>query len=252
MRTYTIKGNTISWRGNLSYEDSAGSYSLGDRDIELEYYEKEGLCELRAYIPGDDQDEGEVEQIGVTVKYGVLEDYDGCATLPYPVIILLEHLGINVGRIRDEEAESSPKWVEAPLQDYICLVEDGDVDGYTRVCPICGVEQSEELHEWGQVEYRQIHLCGDCHRAEAEMLYLGIERMAEAYEEKQSDVSEALYELLHGRPFEPNFVSARFITATLPQDAGGKKVQYDTLTTQFSIYNEGQVGADTPDCEYTD
>jgi hypothetical protein len=58
-----------------------------------------------------------------------------------------------------------------------------------------------------------------------------IEKIAELFAERRTDVSEMLYDLLDGQDISTYRVESRFPKARF----GEMEVQYDTLTTQFTV-----------------
>lgn len=65
-----------------------------------------------------------------------------------------------------------------------------------------------------------------------------IEKLAGLLAEKRSDISDILYLILNGEEWSESLIEHRFASVVLPADAGGKTIEYDTLTTMFSLPNE--------------
>lgn len=71
-----------------------------------------------------------------------------------------------------------------------------------------------------------------------EKLKTEILKLARAISEKRSDISDILERIANDQEWSDQHIERRFIEMTLPQSAGGRIVQYDTLTTLFSLYGD--------------
>ena len=68
-------------------------------------------------------------------------------------------------------------------------------------------------------------------REELEWLYTSLEKMGQLFAERRSDVSDMCFALLDGEDIDNYQAESRVPTARF----GEMEVQYDTLTTQFSV-----------------
>ena len=66
---------------------------------------------------------------------------------------------------------------------------------------------------------------------ELEWLYANLEKMGQLFQERRSDVADMCFALVDGRDIDKHQAESRFPTARF----GEMEVQYDTLTTQFSV-----------------
>jgi len=116
-------------------------------------------------------------------------------------------------------------------------------------CSICAKEA--ETQKWGHRDFSIMYLCLKCMAWSSMVLMENLVSMARAYSEKRSDVTESIYDIIKGHEFSSDWISSRFVRATLPSYAGNKIVMFDTLTGQLEIFDE-----ETPteaiilDCEY--
>jgi hypothetical protein len=86
---------TISGKCALNMETSADNYPIGTHEwtMELFQYDTPGRYMIEFDIPAIE----ETEHIGIWATDGVMQDYDGVASLPKEAIELLESIGITVG-----------------------------------------------------------------------------------------------------------------------------------------------------------
>jgi hypothetical protein len=66
---------------------------------------------------------------------------------------------------------------------------------------------------------------------ELDWIYTNLLKMGRLFEERRTDVSDMCFALVEGRDIDKHQVESRFPTARF----GEMEVQYDTLTTQFSV-----------------
>lgn len=66
---------------------------------------------------------------------------------------------------------------------------------------------------------------------ELDWLYTSLEKMGRLFEERRTDVSDMCYALVEGRNIDKHQAESRFPTVRF----GEMEIQYDTLTTQFSV-----------------
>lgn len=112
-------------------------------------------------------------------------------------------------------------------------------------CAFCGEE--DDLSLWGRGDFVCAWLCRFCFVLEARRFYDEISRMADAYSEKRSDVTDSLNDLLCGRNFDPAFINSRFVKARL---SDSQEVLFDTLTGVIEV-GEGNNWV-ALECDYID
>jgi hypothetical protein len=66
-------------------------------------------------------------------------------------------------------------------------------------------------------------------------IVLSLEHMADAYDEKRSDVATIIRDILIGEGFDPNKVEHRFAQFKYENEQENVIIVYDTLTTLFEI-----------------
>lgn len=115
-----------------------------------------------------------------------------------------------------------------------------------ELCSICA--EARDLRAWGNLVYGQMFLCAHCYCETAETMYAQLIAMRDAYEERRSDVSESLDDVLRGAKFNPDFVPSRFIKADVPE--GADQVLVDLFVNSV----EARVGDEWRDlhCSYSE